>query len=99
MITTEAYLKPVNTLELFTLGISKDCFTTTGILNISDLTPNQKTLDIQCLHLKIKGKLKFSTIQVLKYNGLNILMDGHHTVIAKLIKGQKKVKCKIYKID
>lgn len=96
MLTTESYLKPVNTVCFDGLEISKDKFIQSGLVYINELTPNQKTLDTDCLQGKIKGTVKLTSIYVLKYKGLNILIDGHHTVIAKLIKGQIKVRAKIY---
>ena len=92
MKTTD-YLKNVNQDFSFNTFGSGD-YNKKGFVKIEDITPNQETLDEKCLKMKIKGK-NLSLPHVLQYKGKNILIDGHHTVIAKKINGIKKVFCKI----
>lgn len=98
METTETYLNPVNKIELINLDISKSYFTEIKMINISDVTPNQTTLDIDCLNRKIKN-IGLTDIYILDYAGFKIVLDGHHTIISKKIKGIKKVKAKYLKIN
>lgn len=92
-MTTEDYLGPVNN-DLTFQSFGKEDYHKIGYIKIDDVIPNQVELDIECLQRKIKGK-GLSFPHVLLYNGKTILMDGHHTVIAKKINGQVRFKSKI----
>ena len=68
------------------------------IVKISDLYANQMALDPEALALKRKGKHLTMPMVVRKNNKL-ILIDGHHTVIAKKLNGSEKVKAKYLDLD
>lgn len=94
MQTTD-FLLPLN--EEY-ISISRQHFSLNKFIEIDSLHPNQLIIDEECLKRKIKGE-NLSTVYVVRLNGRNILLDGHHTVIAKKIKGLKKVKCKFHIIN
>lgn len=96
-MTTENYLNIVNKIDLTKYNISKDLFNKTGFFNISELTPNQKTLDVDCLNKKITDAIPPSKIYILLIGDSKIILDGHHTVISKKLKGLKKIKALYYK--
>lgn len=95
------FSNPINTIELFNLGIdiNKSLFNKTGFFDIKELTPNQKEVDPDHIELKSRKKVKNSTLYVFKINGLNILIDGHHTVCSKISKGITKIKAKYYSYE
>lgn len=99
--TTFDYLRPYHNEDLFADGnpeVRKDKFNGRKIVNIADLYPNQAEIDVDLVNNKQKGKL-LKTPYVLKYNNKLILMDGHHTVIAKKLNGVTKVKVLFYDMD
>lgn len=77
-------------------AISKGLFTSSKRLKIADLTARQTEVDGGTLNLKLKSCKYHTMPYVVLFNGANILIDGHHTVIAKKLKNQTFVKCKIY---
>lgn len=85
---TYAHLKS-HDLELPLFG--KQDFSKFKIVDISDLHANQKNIDLACLERKLKGK-GLSVPYIVEYKEKLILIDGHHTVIAKKLNGQKRIK-------
>jgi hypothetical protein len=97
MATTYDYLKQ-HQLDIFEAGIfGRQDFKDKKLIEISSLYANQSTLDIECLALKVIGK-NHTVPFVLNYRGINILIDGHHTVISKKINGKKQIKAKYLQI-
>ena len=78
------------------LSISMKDFKTVKRVRICDLTPNQPHVDMDVVEMKQKGK-GLTMPYVLEYNGKLILMDGHHTTIAKMLNGQQYIKCLYFK--
>ncbi|MCT3788470.1 hypothetical protein HZQ67_13935 [Elizabethkingia anophelis] len=78
--------------------VGRSQFTKTKLVEISTMYANQEEIDDEALSRKLCGK-NLSTIYVLEYRGKNIILDGHHTVIAKKLKGSKKVKVKYLSIN
>lgn len=85
---TQLFLKSGHQTEL--PGLNKREFTSDMLVSIDDLWANQPTLDEETLNIKLKGK-KLSACYVVGFNGKKILIDGHHTVIAKKLNGQNKL--------
>lgn len=73
-------------------------FSFTVFVRINDIWANQPSIDSECLKHKIKGK-NLSICYVAKKNGKHILIDGHHTVIAKKLNGRQKVRVKFIDLD
>lgn len=105
MFTAEKYsteelmgVKKLN-LDLFTLthNISKSDFKEVKRVKISTLHPNQLDVDGLTLNWKISGK-GYTTPFVLITDYGNILIDGHHTVIAKSILGNRYIYCNTYNV-
>ena len=69
-------------------SISKRQFVVKRKIAIDTLCPNQKEVKPLLISHKRKGN-QHTTPYVLIYKGYNILMDGHHTTIAKKLNGQK----------
>ncbi|QQV91505.1 hypothetical protein M1M25_gp007 [Tenacibaculum phage Gundel_1] len=92
-LNTADFLKEVNTDFNFK-SFGPNDFIKKEFIKIEDLTPNQEHIELNTLTEKIKGK-NLTVPHVLLYNDKKILIDGHHTVIAKLLKGQSKILCKI----
>lgn len=72
-------------------GISKEQFTSTRFINTNELYANQPEIDSKCLNEKLKGK-NHSILYVYEINDKKILIDGHHTVISKILNGKRKIK-------
>jgi hypothetical protein len=68
--------------------VSKRDFTVRKRFKIADLTPNQKHVEDWLIEIKRRGN-RLTTPYVLNYKGTLLLMDGHHTTIAKKLNGQK----------
>jgi hypothetical protein len=66
-------------------------FTETKIISVFDLYANQEEINGDHLKKKLKGK-NDSVCYVAIFNGKYILLDGHHTVIAKMLNGKSKIK-------
>lgn len=71
-------------------GIEKSAFTVRKRVLIESLCPNQVLVEPLLISHKRKGN-NLTTPYVLIYKGYNILMDGHHTTIAKKLNGQKYI--------
>lgn len=89
MIATEFYFGRGPTFPDFG-NINKLSFVSKKRIEISSLRPNQHEVDQDEIELKRKGK-RLQDIYVVNHKGENYLMDGHHTVIAKMLNGQKYV--------
>jgi len=89
---SDYFNKPKNNISFYA---EREMFTNTKMIDIDSLHPNQWTLDGECLARKIKNKSTHSVIYVAFVKGVYVLIDGHHTVIAKQKSGQKRVKCKL----
>lgn len=93
------YLKGPHNEDLFDgKGFSWSDFKKNKIVKISDLYANQIALDPAALALKRKGK-NLTTPMVVRKNNKLILIDGHHTVIAKKLNGSENVKVKYLDLD
>ncbi len=101
MFFTEKYsteeLMGVKKLDIVIDGVSKADFTEVKRIKISTLTPNQLEVDGGTLNWKISGK-GHTTPYVLITDKGNVLIDGHHTVIAKSILGSIYIYCKTYSV-
>lgn len=75
--------------------VGKGRFTAIRRISIASLYPRQTQIDDNCLADKIKGKYHTRAFVVVTRDK-NILIDGHHTVAAKKIKGQKYIMAKCY---
>lgn len=73
----------------------KGRFTEVKRVKIEDLHPRQQTVCGGTLNYKMKGK-GLTTAYVVIHKDGNILIDGHHSVIVKKLKGQKFVYAKCY---
>lgn len=69
----------------------KNDFKSFRFVSISDLFANQEFIDSKVLNIKLSGK-NMSVCYVVEFNEKKILIDGHHTVIAKKLNGLRKVK-------
>lgn len=69
----------------------KSDFKNTKLVKVKNLYANQPVIDPSVLAYKLKGQ-KLSQIYIVNYNQKDIVIDGHHTVVAKIINGQSKVK-------
>jgi hypothetical protein len=94
--TSELMGKPVNTLDLGSVG--RGNFTIVKKVTISELEPRQTLVNGGTLNLKMKGKHWTQPCVVVTPNS-KILIDGHHTVIAKKLRGQKQVNALCYIIS
>lgn len=94
--TSELMGKPVNTSDLG--SITRGNFTKVKKVDISELEPRQTTVNGGTLNIKIKGKHWTQPCVVITPNA-KILIDGHHTVIAKKMRGQKLVNALCYIIN
>lgn len=92
---TELFLKPNHGENL--PAMNKSQFKDVRFINPKELFANQKEIDSKVLNGKLKGK-NHSICYVAISNGKMILIDGHHTVIAKLLNGKRKVKVVCYHI-
>jgi hypothetical protein len=77
--------------------MNKNQFKEVKFISVNDIYANQKEIDSKVLNEKLKGK-NLSTCYVAVFNGKNILIDGHHTVISKILNGKRKVKVLRYHI-
>ena len=93
-MNTNQFLKSHN--ELLPI-VGKDSFNKAKIINISELHFNQDTVDPDVVLYKKRTK-KFSICYVIIINGKKILIDGHHTVIAKILSGKTSIKALTYTI-
>jgi len=59
-------------------------------ITISDLFTNQPTVQNSVIEAKRKGK-NLTTPYVIELKGKLILIDGHHTIVAKKLNGQRKI--------
>lgn len=84
--------------DLSGLNLSPNMFSISRKIQIEYLQANQKEIEKDCLSRKLKG-VNLSIPIVLIYKGKYILMDGHHTVIAKMLKGFDFIRCKTLIID
>lgn len=92
-IRTDLYLKGFNQKDMcFNPPIGRDDFVTRKRIEINKLISNQEYIDKDTLEHKIKG-YSFTMPHVLEFKNELILMDGNHTVIAKLLRGQKDIYC------
>lgn len=93
---TKNFLKWYHSEILPSFG--KDDFLINKVVKINSLYANQPLIELEALNRKLKGK-NLSICYVVEYNNKQILIDGHHTVIAKKIKGNTKVKVKYLKLN
>lgn len=91
--TTRFLNHPVNTQDLGSIG--KGLFTHIKRVKIDDLAPRQTHISGGTLNRKMSGKDLTTPYVVITDKG-NILIDGHHTVIAKKLKGQKYILAQCY---
>lgn len=70
--------------------VSKRDFKEMKRIKISDLMPNQKLVEDWLIDKKRKGN-GLTIPYVLVFRGNLVLMDGHHTTIAKKMNGQKYI--------
>lgn len=70
--------------------VSKRDFKERKRIRISDLMPNQKLVEDWLIDKKRKGRA-LTIPYVLVFRGNLVLMDGHHTTIAKKLNGQKYI--------
>lgn len=77
--------------------IGKGRFTRTERIVIADLSPRQSLVEIDVLRAKMKG-IGLTKPYVVIGKGFKVLIDGHHTVIAKKLNGQQFVIAKTYYI-
>ena len=90
MLTTCIFKQPLNVIDII---VSHEDFKLLCYVSIDQLHPNQLNLDNDVVNMKRKNPKKNSLPYVVFKNGNLILIDGHHTVTAKIQKGIKKVKC------
>ena len=93
---TELFLKSNHGEDL--PAMNKSQFKEVRLIGTKELFANQKEIDSDVLNEKLKGK-NHSICYVAISNEKNILIDGHHTVIAKILNGNSKVKCVCYHIE
>lgn len=91
--TSDLMGSPVNSMDLGDVG--KGRFTITKRIKIADLQPRQTEVSGGTLNYKMTGKGLTMAYVVITATG-NILIDGHHTVIVKKLKGQKYIYAKCY---
>lgn len=91
--TSELLGKPVNCMDLG--SITKGMFTKYKRVKIESLFPRQTYVEGETLNLKLSGKYFTVPCVAISPSG-NILIDGHHTVIAKKLRGQKYVNAMCY---
>lgn len=72
--------------EFKTISISKNIYT------------NQPTVQNSVIQTKRKGK-NLTLPYVVEFKGDLLLVDGHHTIVAKKLNGQKKVRAMFLKLD
>lgn len=94
--TVSFFGKDVNTKDFGDL--SKENFVGIKRIAISDLQPRQCDVSGEALNRKMKG-LNHTTAFVVIAGNDKILIDGHHTVIVKKLKGQKFIYAKCYVIQ
>jgi len=75
------------------LTVNRNDFNIKKRIKISDIKPMQERVDMKIVSNKQKGSHKYSIVYVVEHNNNKILIDGHHTVIAKLLNGQKYIYC------
>lgn len=88
MKTSNFFNYPHN-LELPLFG--KSDFKEFKIIDFKDLYTNQPEIDEKVLANKIRG-VNLTLPYVVEFKGKRILIDGHHTIVAKILNGQKKVR-------
>lgn len=93
---TSEFLKYPHNLYDYMPCIGKSDFSVFKTVNICDLWANQSDVNYFDVKIKMKGK-NITTPYVISLKDKLILIDGHHTVIAKKINGQKKVKAMFLK--
>jgi hypothetical protein len=91
--TSVMFGKDVNTDDFGSIG--KGNFTVTKRIKIDELQPRQTELCGGTLNYKMKGK-GFTTAFVIIKGNDKVIIDGHHTVIVKKLKGYKFVYAKCY---
>lgn len=95
MKTSNFFTYPHN-LEVPCIGKSDfKCF---KFICLDDLYTNHPELDEVALSEKVRGK-NLTIPYVIKLRGIMILIDGHHTIAAKIINGQKKAKVMFIDFD
>lgn len=94
--TTVFFNRPVCNPDLGALG--RGMFTQKKRFKIDELSPRQIYVCEETINYKMKGRwLTTPCIVVSKKE--TVLIDGHHTVIAKMLNGQKYVYALYYTID
>lgn len=96
MKTEVIFGNPLATDDIGDVG--KGRFTITKRITISSLHPRQSMIDDNCLAVKLKSALWTKAFVVIT-KGKNILIDGHHTVAAKKMKGYKYIMARCYLIN
>lgn len=90
MPDTSLYFDGKRPLDIDFGELRKEDFKDKKRVKIDDLTPNQYFVNSESIQLKRRGK-NLTTPFVGLYKGVYILFDGHHTVIAKKLNGQKYI--------
>ena len=93
MNTEAIFNNPLATDDIGDVG--KGRFTVKRRIPIASIHPRQTMIDDLCLADKVKGKYHTEAFVVITKDK-NILIDGHHTVAAKKINGQKYIMAKCY---
>jgi hypothetical protein len=70
---------------------SKKDFSEFKIIDFKDLHTNQPEVVDSVVQAKQKNK-NLTIPYVAEINGIKCLIDGHHTIVSKILNGQKKVK-------
>jgi hypothetical protein len=93
MMTTCIFKKPLYT---GTIVATHEDFKMFFMVPIDQLHPNQLNIDMEVVNRKRKNARLNSTLYVVFQGGDLVLIDGHHTVAAKILNGIKKVKALVY---
>lgn len=96
MLTTCIFKKRLNVHDII---VAHEDFKLFVYIDLNLLHPNQLDLDINVVNRKLKNPKMNSTPYVVLLNGDLILIDGHHTIASKILKGIKKAKCLFYPIS
>lgn len=98
MLTTcNIFKKPLLPYDV-SKEVKYDDFKIFVYIPICELHPNQLGICNNIIKAKNKNKRLYTTPYVVLKGDKLILLDGHHTIIAKMKKGIKKVKCLFHAI-
>lgn len=88
-LLTSFFFKQYSESHDFKIG--KSDFTRKKVIETSDLVATQVHLDGKTIADKLNNK-NLSDIYVVEHDNVLYVIDGHHTVAAKKLKGKEKVK-------